>query len=146
MHSEDNPQDERYPWLSWAATGVLTLAGVLIFGLVLSAAAAGPGFFVRAAARRHRCKAKSSEPGQAAWAADHKARTVAGYTTFFAAAAVKTNRVSAACSQRNPFAAFGDAGRGFSAGCREARRLYQGRGRCPPLDGSARHCGLEEAS
>ena len=39
------------------------------------------------------------------------------------------------------------AGRGFSAGCCEARRLYQGRGRCPPLDGKlARHCGLEEAS
>jgi hypothetical protein len=29
-------QDERLPWLSWATTGVLTLAGVLIFGLVFS--------------------------------------------------------------------------------------------------------------
>jgi hypothetical protein len=29
-------QDERLPWLSWATTGVLTLAAVLIFGLILS--------------------------------------------------------------------------------------------------------------
>jgi hypothetical protein len=35
--SEIDRQYDRYPWLGWAVTGVLTLAGVLVFGLVMSA-------------------------------------------------------------------------------------------------------------
>ena len=37
LASEISADDDGYPWLSWALTGVLTLAGVLIFGLVISA-------------------------------------------------------------------------------------------------------------
>ena len=36
MVSKKNEQDDGYPWLSWAITGVLTLMGVLVFGLVVS--------------------------------------------------------------------------------------------------------------
>ena len=36
MASEISDDDDGYPWLSWALTGVLTLAGVLIVGLVIS--------------------------------------------------------------------------------------------------------------
>ena len=37
MASEISDDDDGYPWLSWARTGVLTLASVLIVGLVISA-------------------------------------------------------------------------------------------------------------
>jgi hypothetical protein len=35
-------QEDRYPWLSWAMTGVLTLAGMLVIGLVISVRNAPP--------------------------------------------------------------------------------------------------------
>lgn len=37
MASDISDDDDGYPWLSWARTGVLTLAGVLVLGLVVSA-------------------------------------------------------------------------------------------------------------
>ncbi len=36
MASEIPDEDDGYPWLSWAMTGVFTLAGVLVVGLVVS--------------------------------------------------------------------------------------------------------------
>ena len=37
MASEIIDNDDGFPWLSWALTGVLALAGVLVVGLVISA-------------------------------------------------------------------------------------------------------------
>ena len=36
LASETSDDDDGYPWLSWALTGVLALAGVLVVGLVIS--------------------------------------------------------------------------------------------------------------
>ena len=36
MASDISEDDGGYPWLSWALTGILTLAGVIVVGLVIS--------------------------------------------------------------------------------------------------------------